>query len=462
MKEILISLTVLLIVGFGLPDTANAKEPSEDLCVSCHKTAIPGIVEQWQRSKHSEAGVNCYKCHESKPGDPSGYEHHDHKITATPSPGYCEGCHAEEVRQNSNSKHAWSAFLGPLKPYYVKAKEEGLDPLNQETAKRLDPERIAKTALTPLFPDSGVLKKIGLLDNPEYKHSNVNLGCIQCHGSFIIVEPGGKLKGWPNAGVGRVNPDGNLGSCTFCHTRHRFSVAEARKPETCGQCHLGPDHPQHEIYEESKHGNIYASDGENWNWDAPSGKWGTKDIATPTCAACHISGFDGVVEANHDVASRLYWELQPKKSVPQWKGADEVDLVLEQIPDTAKAEGGRAEMKKICHQCHSKQWTANYLEEFDRVVSDYNMVWQYTDDLLKQAYDEGLIDKDNPLDETPERLHYLIWHHDGRRWRMGAAMMGPDWTHWNGAVDAIMNKLGAMINDIEMRRKLNELEPEAR
>jgi hypothetical protein len=41
---------------------------------------------------------------------------------------------------------------------------------------------------------------------------------------------------------------------------------------------------------------------------------------------------------------------------------------------------------------------------------------------------------------------------------MGASMMGPDWTHWNGAVDAIMNKLGAMINDIEMRRKLKEID----
>ena len=43
---------------------------------------------------------------------------------------------------------------------------------------------------------------------------------------------------WPNAGVGRLNLDGSKGSCTSCHTRHRFSVAEARKPEACDQCHL--------------------------------------------------------------------------------------------------------------------------------------------------------------------------------------------------------------------------------
>ena len=81
------------------------------------------------------------------------------------------------------------------KPYYKKAKEMGLDPLKQETAKKLDPEEMAKRTLSPLFPDSGILKKIGLLDNPEYNHNNINLGCIECHGSFIIAEPDGKLKG---------------------------------------------------------------------------------------------------------------------------------------------------------------------------------------------------------------------------------------------------------------------------
>ncbi|MFQ6042505.1 MAG: T9SS type A sorting domain-containing protein [Candidatus Poribacteria bacterium] len=115
-------------------------------------------------------------------------------------------------------------------------------------------------------------------------------------------------------------------------------------------------------------------------------------------------------------------------------------------------------MKKVCYQCHSRQWADNYLEEFDTVVKDYNMLWEYTDNLLNQAYEEELISKDNPLDETPEIMHYLVWHHDGRRWRMGASMMGPDWTHWNGAVDAIMNKLGTMVNDIETRRKFKALE----
>jgi hypothetical protein len=447
----------LIALSLIYPTIISAEEDPSDKCVKCHGSMTPGIVAQWDDSKHSDAGVGCFLCHEARAGDPSGYKHNGFKITAVPSPRYCEGCHPKEVEENSKSKHAWGTFMGPLKPYYKKAKKMGLDPLSQETARKLDPEEIAKRALTPLFPDSGILEKIGLLNDPQYNHNNVVLGCMECHGTFIIAEPGGKLKGWPNAGVGRVNPDGSLGSCTYCHTRHRFSIAEARKPEVCGQCHLGPDHPQYEIYEESKHGNIYFSSGADWNWEAPAGEWGPRDIVAPTCATCHISGFGGAVSTNHEVGSRLYWELQPKVSVPQWKGPEELDMILERVPDKAKAERGRARMKKVCYQCHSRQWADNYFVEFDKVVSDYNMLWKYTDGLFQQAYSEGLVSKDNPLDETPEIMHYLVWHHDGRRWRMGASMQAPDWTHWNGAVDAIMNKLGTMINDIEMRRKLKEL-----
>ena len=99
-------------------------------------------------------------------------------------------------------------------------------------------------------------------------------GCYHCHGTILKMKDG-KLdpETWPNVGVGRINLDGSKGSCTSCHTRHRFSVMEARKPEACGQCHLGPDHPQIEIYMESKHGDIYTAHGDEYNWNAAPGTW---------------------------------------------------------------------------------------------------------------------------------------------------------------------------------------------
>jgi hypothetical protein len=221
-------LMMLSAMSWCVLSVFAARYAGAQQCVSCHDFRTPGIAKQWRQSKHFDNSVHCENCHLAKEGDPSGYYHNGFTVTAVPSPKYCEECHARAVEENSKSKHAWATFLGPLKPYYLKAKADGLDPFSQETAKQLDPEKMAKTALTPLFPDSGILARIRLLDDPTYHHNNVNLGCIQCHGSFVIAEPDGVLKGWPNTGVGRVNPDGSLGSCTACHTRHTFSVEEAR------------------------------------------------------------------------------------------------------------------------------------------------------------------------------------------------------------------------------------------
>ena len=94
---------------------------------------------------------------------------------------------------------------------------------------------------------------------------------------------------WPNTGIGRGNPDGSLGSCSACHGRHRFSSAQARTPDTCGKCHIGPDHPQLEVYNESKHGILYRAHVDEMN--LKSKKWvaGVDYTAAPTCATCHMS-----------------------------------------------------------------------------------------------------------------------------------------------------------------------------
>jgi hypothetical protein len=34
-----------------------------------------------------------------------------------------------------------------------------------------------------------------------------------------------------------------------CHTRHKFTIVEARKPNACASCHLGPDHPDTDEFE---------------------------------------------------------------------------------------------------------------------------------------------------------------------------------------------------------------------
>jgi hydroxylamine dehydrogenase len=94
---------------------------------------------------------------------------------------------------------------------------------------------------------------------------------------------------WPNTGIGRINPDGSLGSCSACHARHSFSSAQARTPDTCGKCHMGPDHPQLEIYNESKHGILYRAKIKEMNLESKKWVVGVDYTAAPTCATCHMS-----------------------------------------------------------------------------------------------------------------------------------------------------------------------------
>jgi cytochrome c556 len=62
--------------------------------------------------------------------------------------------------------------------------------------------------------------------------------------------------------------------CNSCHSSHRFSLKEARDPDACGSCHLGPDHPHKEMYETSLHGTIYKV---------------TQDPdRAPRCVTCHM------------------------------------------------------------------------------------------------------------------------------------------------------------------------------
>ena len=105
-------------------------------------------------------------------------------------------------------------------------------------------------------------------------HPITIVGCQSCHGANVRIDPDSPNKlgvdSWPNSGIGRINPDGSRGACSTCHTRHLFSVAVARDPDSCGNCHLGPDHPQKEIYEESKHGIAFVANREHMNLDADS------------------------------------------------------------------------------------------------------------------------------------------------------------------------------------------------
>ncbi len=53
-------------------------------------------------------------------------------------------------------------------------------------------------------------------------------------------------------------------------------------------------------------------------------------------------------------------------------------------------------------------------------------------DLYQLARSSQLITSDTTFDDEIEFTYFFLWHHEGRRARMGAAMMAPDYTQWHG------------------------------
>jgi hypothetical protein len=252
-------------------------------------------------------------------------------------------------------------------------------------------------------------------------------GCWQCHGTEVKVLGDGKLDPttWPNSGIGRINPDGSEGACNACHTRHAFSAAQARHPGTCGKCHMGPDHPQKEIYEESKHGINFFANLDKMNIE--SAKWivGEDYWSAPTCSTCHMSATRKQA-VTHDVGLRISWNNRPELSI-----RPEVADAKMKLPGAdVNWQTRRENMKDVCINCHDTQWVTNFFTQYDELIDLYNTkfgapgkeLYELAKPLLNPAQFS------NELDWT----WYEIWHHEGRRARHGASMMGPDYTHWHG------------------------------
>ena len=403
----LIILSLMLASPYGLaqekgyPNLSKTKEliikrgySKEALqCIECHSKKTPGIVENWKSSRMAHAGVSCYDCHTVKKSSPMASQCEGVKgtnIFTSPmvSPKTCARCHPKEVEQFSKSGHAKLASA----PVEDKKKFQVL-------MYSLEAGKFAGA------PDS-------------LRNAARQSGCQMCHGSTVKLNADNKPTddSWPG-GIGMRYPDGGIGNCVVCHNRHGFKVSEARKPESCAKCHLGPDHPDIEIYYESHHGQLFLTEGEEWRWDSAPDTWEPGDYKAPTCAVCHMSGI-GELSTTHNISERLKWDLMHPKSVVR-------------SGERGNGEKGRKLMVKVCTNCHSSTHTRNHFAKLDRSAQLYNFYQGKAAKMLADLKAKNLLKQDKWKDPIQE-LYYYLWHHVGRRARQGSAMDGPDYAHWHG------------------------------
>ncbi|MBZ5559941.1 MAG: hypothetical protein LAO77_21995 [Acidobacteriia bacterium] len=341
-------------------------------CLDCHTQSTPSIVAQWRGSAHAGKSVDCYSCHRAADNDPATFDHYGQRIAVIVTPNYCGRCHQAETAQFEKSRHANAAqFIGSLDNMLGEIVEGGPAAAN---------------------------------------------GCRQCHGSEVQYRSEGKFDPatWPNSGIGRVNPDGSKGSCAACHGRHAFSSAQARQPENCGKCHMGPDHPQAEIYAESKHGIQFRANIAKMNLASKSWVVGKDYSAAPTCATCHMSATP-TQKVTHDVGDRISFTLRPVISV--------------KLENWASRRDG---MKDVCSSCHATGWVDNFYTQYEGTIDLYNEKFAKPAEAIMDALSASKKLTPTPFDEKIEWTYYELWHHEGRRARMGTAMMGPDYTQWHG------------------------------
>jgi len=397
----------------------HARAAHANACVDCHETVTPGIVSDWRESVHSDSDVDCAECH--------GSEHRsaaDAARAKVPTPETCAGCHEDRVAEFSRGKHAvaWAAMKAmPTTHWQPMALIEGMK-------------------------GCGGCHKIGLKTEDEIRE--------------LKAESGGF----------------GLASCDACHTRHTFSVQEAREPEACRTCHMGFDHPQWEMYSASKHGvrHQMKKDG-----TLPA------ETSAPTCQSCHMQG------GNHEV--RTAWGFLavrlPLPDDTRWaedrvtilKGLGVLDpagkptgrFEAVKAADLARLteeawDAERSKMLAACTQCHTERYAAGELAKGDEMIKEVDYLMAEGIRIVAELYDEGILvraagyegpfpdllrfhDAASPIEQ---RLFVMFLEHRMRAFQ-GTFHANPDYALWYGwsEMQRDLTEIRAMAAELREKKK---------
>jgi uncharacterized CHY-type Zn-finger protein len=381
----------ILLFSFFLASASSAQ-----VCVECHKKITPGIVNDWQLSKHSKNKISCSECH----GDQHKSAQDVSKVNI-PTPDTCANCHEARVKQYKAGKHAaaWAAMKAmPTAHWQPMALMEGMK------------------------------------------------GCGGCHKIGLKTEA--EIKELKKSGAGF-----GVASCDACHTRHTFSLQEAKQPQACQTCHMGFDHPQWEMYSGSKHGVRYL---------LKQNKTLPPTIAAPTCQTCHMQ------DKNHAV--RTAWGFLavrlPMPDDKQWT-ADRVAILqalgvldpdgkptgrldVVKAADVARLtqedwQKERDKTVKTCNRCHSVNFAKGELAKGDQMIKETDRLMAEAIQTIASLYKDGILPKPKnyaypfpdllTFHDAPtvieQKLFVMFLEHRMRAFQ-GTFHMNPDYALWYG------------------------------
>ena len=406
-------------------------------CAPCHARTNPTIPQQFEASAMGRAGVQnprvqyplsqigCANCH--------GTNHDEIMATKGRVPETtCGACHPQIYKEHvTDAGHSYGPGPGGLG-------------INWE-------------------------RNIGVPHYKQMPRKVMEMGCDPCHAQAGATD----ARYWSEEQKKYVDTSSLQvrNGCIACHTRHSFSLEEARKPEACYTCHMGPDHPNYEAYMSSKHGSIYVARGKGWDWSRPLGEvqWDA-----PTCAYCHMLyvGGDGTRASSHNMTRKIIWGMGVQAATGQ----------LADITATPENQAKRNEMIKVCMSCHSEDKARGYLESADahKLAGDALVIEArqvlaslYRDKLIQPSHAQvsagllrgprftaielpGGLAFHSPTslyyDVTPiEREYFDMFFFSALKSYKGAFHMSPDYGWWYGYAD-VLGHLATIRDEAERLR----------
>jgi hypothetical protein len=390
---------------------------SASACIDCHQGKTPNIVSDWQLSRHGQIGIDCSICHGSEHSSAT-----DIAKVKIPTPDTCAMCHDAKVKQYKSGKHAfaWASMKAmPTMHWQPSTMIEGMK-------------------------GCGGCHKIGTKTEAEIK----------------------ELK--------KTSPGFGTASCDACHTRHTFSVVEAKQPQACQTCHMGFDHPQWEMYSSAKHGVRYL---------LKQNKVLPENTAAPTCQSCHMQKGDhevrtawGFLAVRLPMPEDAAWKddrtviLQALGVLdPSGKPTDRLAVVKDiQLARLTQEDWQKERDKMIstCNQCHSINFVKSEMEKGDRTIKDADHLMAEAIRVVAGLYKDGVLAKPkNYANAFPDvltfhdaptpieqKLFVMFLEHRNRAFQ-GVFHASPDYAFWYGwsEMQRDLTEIKSMAK--EMRRK---------
>ncbi|NVM23914.1 MAG: cytochrome c3 family protein [Desulfobacterales bacterium] len=491
MKHSILALLVVFVSAQAAVAAGERISEKTKACIKCHASVHPGIVADWGKSRMAKVTpvaaksmiskkrrvsfenipeklarvvVGCAECHTMNPEKHhDAFKHNGYKIHIVVTPEDCATCHPVELKQYSKNLmyHAYGNLKNNLVYHDLVNSVNGIQS----------------------FED----RKTSIREPGDQTDAD---SCFYCHGTVVEVKgiearntAKGKmsfpiLSGWPNQGVGRINPDESKGSCTPCHTRHQFSIEMARKPSTCSECHKGPDVPAYKVYAVSKHGNIFSSMGKDKTWDFDNVPWTVgKDFTAPTCAACHVSLVvseqgEVVAERTHQMSDRIAWRIMglvyahahprsPDTTIIRNKAGLPLPTELNGEPVTkylinaTEQKKRQKTMQDVCLACHSRGWVDGQFARFENTIKTTNEMTLTATKILLSAWKngaaKGLARKDSIFNEAIEKKWVEQWLFYANSTRYASAMAGADYGAFANGRWYMSKNIQEMIDWLEFK-----------